>query len=91
MITELTTSSGRNGGASSLPSTSDKAEGSKSKLNLAELAAPVLNDLQLLNDNLQKVSSFCSGDFAALFRILCLIMAMRFWVLTLFRLQRNVA
>ncbi len=58
MNAELSTSSvrnGMNGGASSLPS-SDKAEG-KSKLNLAELVAPVSDDLQLLNDNLQKVST----------------------------------
>lgn len=47
-----------NGGATSLPST-DKAEG-KSKLTLADLVNPVSDDLRLLNDNLQKVST-CSS------------------------------
>lgn len=60
MIAELTTSSGRmNGGASTLPA-SEKARG-KPKLTLVELVAPVSDDLLLLNDNLQKVSTcFCS-------------------------------
>lgn len=56
MNAELSTSGGRmNGGALSLPTT-EKAEG-KLKLSLADLVAPVSDDLLLLNDNLQKVSS----------------------------------
>ena len=56
MSAELNTSSGRmNGGVSSLL-TSEKVEG-KSKLSLVELVAPVSEDLQLLNDNLQKVKT----------------------------------
>ena len=54
MSAELGISSGRlNGGAFSLP-TPEKAEG-KAKLSLANLVAPVSDDLLLLNDNLQKV------------------------------------
>lgn len=46
---ELSTSSGRNGGATVLDG--------KAKLDLVELVAPVAEDLRLLNDNLQKVLS----------------------------------
>lgn len=52
-VSELSTSSGRkvlNGGAASL-----ETIGTKPKLNLAELVAPVAEDLLLLNDNLQKI------------------------------------
>jgi hypothetical protein len=58
LYAELSTSSGRNGtngGAASSPS-SGKVD-VKTKLNLVELVAPVSDDLQLLNDNLQKVST----------------------------------
>jgi all-trans-nonaprenyl-diphosphate synthase len=50
VVSELTTSSGRNGGATTL----EKLDG-KAKLDLVELVSPVAEDLRLLNDNLQKI------------------------------------
>lgn len=79
MNAELSTSSGRNGmngGASSLPENA----GGKLKLNLAELVAPVSDDLLLLNDNLQKVSFVWKLVFVLPCRFLCLLFGMQIFL-----------